>query len=177
MGSSFVHRTNGLAILALVTTAGLAEATQVSAIMEKEVTVAAPVAEVWNAWTTNEGLRFISSQSNVNLAIDGPYELFLDGEPDQRGRRGSESSRILAYLPNQMLAFTWTFPPDVPELRFADEVTQVVVIFDDISGKTTRVKLYVLGWQQGEAWDRGWDYFDRAWTIVLDRLVESFSAD
>ena len=47
--------------------------------------------------------------------------------PDEQGRRGSEGSKVLAWLPEKMIAFSWTFPPDVPELRYAGEMTQVVV--------------------------------------------------
>lgn len=145
-------------------------------IMTKTIDVEAPIEAVWNAWTTESGLSFVSGRSNVELVIGGPYEWFLDLEPDKNGLRGGEGSQILAWVPNRMLAFSWTFPPDVPELRDAGETTQVVVFFDDLGADRVRVRLYKHGWQDGESWQRGWDYFDRAWSIVLDRLKSELEA-
>ncbi|MCG8369668.1 MAG: SRPBCC domain-containing protein [Proteobacteria bacterium] len=145
-------------------------------IMFKTVDVEAPIDTVWDAWTTEEGLTFISSRSNVELRSGGPYEWFLDLEPDSNGRRGGEGSRVLAWVPLRMLAFSWTFPPDVPELRDAGETTQVVVFFDEVNAGKVRVRLFKHGWQDGEAWRRGWDYFDRAWSIVLERLKAELEA-
>ena len=63
----------------------------------------------------------------LDLEVGGRYEWFLDLEPDEQGRRGSEGSKVLAWSPKKMIAFSWTFPPDVPKLRYAGEMTQVVV--------------------------------------------------
>ena len=31
------------------------------------------------------------------------------------------------------------------------------------------------GWKTGEEWDKGYDYFDRAWGMVIDNLVKHFA--
>ena len=138
-------------------------------ILEKEISIIAPLDAVWHAWTTEEGLAFLSPKSNIDLRIGGDYEWFLHLEADDHGKRGGEGSHILAYLPNRMIAFSWTFPPAVPELRYADERTQVVVLLDETDG-LVNVKLYAHGWQEGEPWQRGWEYFDRAWGAVLAEM-------
>ena len=138
--------------------------------LHKEVIVQAPLRDVWNAWTTNEGLRFISQESNVELRLGGPYEWFLELPPDEHGSRGGEGARVLAFLPREMLAFTWRFPPVVPELRLTGAETQVVVRFTDRGDGTVLVRLDAIGWQEGEAWESGYEYFDQAWAIVLERL-------
>jgi len=145
-------------------------------MIEKEVTVSASVAEVWRCWTTEEGLSFVSAKSRVGLRIGGPYEWFLDLDPDDQGRRGSEGSQVLAFLPEKMLAFAWTFPPDVPELRYAGATTQVVVLLDDAGDGRTRVRLFVHGWQDGEPWERGRKYFDSAWSYVLTAMKSHLEA-
>ena len=144
-------------------------------ILQMEVSINAPIDTVWNAWTSEDGLAFISPESNIELRIGGAYEWFLDGEPDELGKRGSEGSHILAYLPDKMIAFSWTFPPAVPELRIADERTQVVVLLDEADGQV-RVRLYAHGWQDGEPWQSGWEYFDHAWRLVLDRMKSHLEA-
>jgi uncharacterized protein YndB with AHSA1/START domain len=136
-------------------------------ILEKEVSIRAPLKKVWHAWTTEEGLEFVSRKSNIELRIGGRYEWFMDSPPDNKGRRGSQGSNVLAFLPQKMLAFSWTFPPDIPELRYADERTHVVVLFDEDGDGQVHVRLHELGWKDGEQWQRGWEYFDKAWDSVL----------
>ena len=143
-------------------------------VMVKEVTVNASLDAVWRAWTTAEGLAFVSGKSNVELRRGGPYEWFLDLPPDENGKRGGEGAQVLAFHPMQMLAFSWTFPPAVPELRNADETYQIVVYFTDNGDGTVTVQLNAHEWQDGEAWDRGWEYFDAAWDSVLERLQMHF---
>jgi uncharacterized protein YndB with AHSA1/START domain len=139
-------------------------------VLRKEISVHAPLTDVWRAWTTAEGLRFASRRSNVRLEVGGPYEWFLDGPADADGVRGSEGSRVLAFLPQEMLAFDWTFPPDTPTLRREGAKTQVVVLFEDLGGEGIRVRLAQHGWQEGEEWERGFAYFDEAWGYVLEGL-------
>jgi uncharacterized protein YndB with AHSA1/START domain len=141
-----------------------------SRILRKEVVVHASVGDAWHAWTTAEGLKFISAQSNVELRIGGPYEWFLDLPADADGKRGGQGARVLAFLPMAMLAFTWTFPPAVPSLRHAGATTQAVVLFDDLRDGTVRVRFAQHGWGEGADWDAGWAYFDAAWNKVLERL-------
>lgn len=145
-------------------------------ILAKEIIVEAPLERVWHAWTTPSGLTFVSAESEVELRPGGPYEWFLDLPPDEAGRRGSEGSRVLAFVPQKMLAFTWTFPPDTPTLRAAGETTTVIVVFDEIAPDVVQVILQAVGWQDGEEWRRGRAYFDVAWERVLARLKETLEA-
>gem|GEM_PF-1477033 len=138
--------------------------------LEKEVLIRAPIGEVWNAWTTEEGLAHISGASRIELAVGGPYEWFVDLPADPQGKRGGEGNRVLAYLPGELLAFDWNFPPDVPELRAAGARTQVIVRFDDVGDSTTRVRFAQHGWKSGKPWDAGFAYFDRAWDGVLEKM-------
>lgn len=146
-------------------------------MLRKEVVVDAPIDQVWAAWTTAEGLRFVSPESNVDLRLGGPYDLWLNLEPDADGKRGSEGSRILAFVPEQLLAFDWTFPPVVPTLRERGAKTQVAVFFDDLDDGRVRVRLVQHGWGEGEDWDAGYAYFDDGWGRVLARLADHFASD
>ncbi len=163
--------------LATLATATVAVAsTTEPRILRKEVVVEASLEEVWDAWTTAEGLEFASAQSNVELRVGGPYEWFLQGEADERGKRGGEGCRILSYLPREMLAFDWTFPPTIPSLRYSGAKTQVVVRFDRVGEERTRVRFAQHGWQEGEDWEAGYAYFDEAWGWVLGQLKRHFEA-
>jgi len=158
----------------IVAGAGASSAGGVSErILRKEIAIRAPLEKVWNAWTTVEGLAPVSKESRIELRVGGPYEWFLDLEPDENGLRGGEGSRVLAFLPGEMLAFDWTFPPSIPSLRVAGEKTQVVVQFDEPISGEVRIRFSQLGWGDGEDWDRGYAYFDEAWAWVLQRMKES----
>ena len=146
-------------------------------VLRKEIVVCAPLDDVWHAWTTPAGAKFASSESNIRLEIGGPFEWFLAGEADEEGVRGSEGSRVLAFLPAEMLAFDWTFPQDIPNLRLGRAKTQGVIFFDDLGEHGVRVRLAQHGWQEGQDWDAGWDYFDRAWDAVLDLLKQSLEVE
>ena len=146
-------------------------------ILVKEVTVRASLDAVWHAWTTEDGLQFISEKSNVELRRGGPYEWFLHLPPDDNGQRGGEGARVLAYLPKEMIAFSWRFPPVIPELRYTDQTTQVVVTMRDTGDEAVQVRLSAHEWQDGEAWDAGWAYFDNAWENVLGILKTHFEGE
>jgi hypothetical protein len=60
----------------------------------------------------------------------------------------------------------------MPEVR--KERTWVVIRLQALEPKKTRVSLIHLGWQAGEQWQQALKYFDRAWDVVLGRLVYRF---
>lgn len=60
-----------------------------------------------------------------------------------------------------------------PTLRGAGAKTQVVVQLDEPADGVVRVRFAQLGWGEGEDWDQGFLYFDKAWDWVLDRMRES----
>ena len=140
----------------------------VERILHKEATVASPIDRVWWAWTTSEGMAsWWAKTSWIELRVGGPFELYflLDG---RRGMQGSEGCRILSYRPNEMLSFSWNFPPSIPEIR--GEHTWVVLKFVRLGQSKTKVVLDQLGWKKGHSWKAGWKYFDEAWATVLQRL-------
>ena len=162
-----------MAVLFLLAVGSAAADAEGARVLEKEVVVHAPAARVWQVWTTEEGLRFISSRSRVELREGGPYEWFLDLEPDENGRRGGEGARVLGFTPEEQLRFTWTFPPSVPGLRKAGATTVVTVRFRPNEDGSTTVRLVQSGWKTGAEWDAGFAYFDRAWGFVLERLRQT----
>lgn len=143
-------------------------------MITKEATVPAPRAEVWKAWTTTEGVTtFLAPQAQVDLTVGGAFELyFVPAAP--AGSRGSEGCRVLAFVPEEMLAFTWNAPPQFPAVRNGPVKTWVVVRLEDAGPNATRVRLTHLGWQPGADWDQVYSYFNRAWEVVLRRLDQRF---
>lgn len=143
-------------------------------VIREEIRVEAPARDVWKAWTTDEGIRsFFAPNCNVELRVDGPYEILFD--PDAApGARGAEGMRIVAFQPEEMLAFTWTAPPHLSRVR--GQLTHVQVWIEPHEAGGTRVTLTHSGWGEGGQWDEAFDYFERAWgQVVLPRLRYSFA--
>jgi uncharacterized protein YndB with AHSA1/START domain len=133
----------------------------------------APVAEVWRAWTTEEGVRtFFAPGARVQARVDGAYDiLFFPNSPE--GQRGAEGMRVLGFEPMRRFAFTWNAPPHFPEARA--QRTEVVLEFETVGEHATRLRFTHQGWGDGGEWDSAYAYFDNAWrAVVLPRLKQRF---
>jgi uncharacterized protein YndB with AHSA1/START domain len=141
--------------------------------LEKEVVVDAPVADVWQAWTTVSGVKtFFAPEARVELEPGGAYEMyFLLDAP--AGSRGSEGCTITEFEPEQKLVCTWNFPTTLPSIR--NEHTLVTVTMEPAGPGRTRVAVSQTGWKEGPDWDQGFRYFQRAWMLVLARLEHRFA--
>ena len=139
-----------------------------------EIDIESKIDPVWDAWTTEEGIRtFFAPDCHVDLKVGGAYEILFDPDAEP-GQRGAEGVRIMAIQPKKMLAFTWNAPPHMPSVR--QQWTHVVVRFQDLGDGRTRVTLLHDGWGQGGEWDQAYEYFTKAWRdIVLPRLQYRFS--
>lgn len=139
----------------------------------KSAVINLTVKEAWSKWTTHEGLlSFFGKDNNVELKLSGAFEIyFLIDNP--YGLRGSEGCKVLSYLPEKMLSFSWNAPPIFPEIRKSEYKTWVVVEFYTVDENQTRITLTHLGWPDGDNWSLVFDYFDKAWAAVLNQFKES----
>jgi uncharacterized protein YndB with AHSA1/START domain len=140
--------------------------------VHKELIVDAQPESVYAAWTTPEGITsFFGPACNVKLETNGPYEILFFPDAEE-GFRGAEGCNVLAYQPSRMLSFTWSAPPQFPEIR--RQRTAVIVRFHPIVGGGTRITLDHIGWGVGSDWDNVFEYFTKAWDVVLFRLKVRF---
>lgn len=136
--------------------------------LDKEVVVPAPLAAVWQSWTTKAGIEaFFAPEAEIDARVDGAFHIHMDplGAP---GAKGADTMRYLALQPMKMLSFDWNAPPHLAEAR--KQRTFVVVRLFDVDGKSTRVTLHHTGWGEGGEWDQAYAYFDKAWGNVLGNL-------
>jgi uncharacterized protein YndB with AHSA1/START domain/uncharacterized protein YciI len=144
-------------------------------LIRYEVHVAAPLEEVWKAWTTVEGVkRFFASDAKIEMKIGGAYEIYF-GPEEKQGLRGSEGCEVLSFLPMEMLSFSWNAPPDYPEIR--PWRTRVILNFRRLQDGRIRVNLAHYGFGEGEEWDAVWNYFNIAWSHVMDQFLRRFAGD
>jgi uncharacterized protein YndB with AHSA1/START domain len=140
--------------------------------IKSSIEIAAPAAQVWAAWTTDEGVRsFFAPDSRIVAAPGGAYELYFMLDAPE-GLRGSEGCVVLEVDEPERLAFTWNFPPTLPSIR--DQRTRVDVTIEALDDRRSELTIAHTGWQDGEDWDQGFAYFERAWSMVLARLAYRF---
>lgn len=139
----------------------------------REVDVAAPAIEAWMAWTSGEQIDawWGPHATNIDLRIGGPFEIRFDPDAPP-GRQGSEGCQFLAYVPGEMISFTWNAPP---HLALRETNTWVVVTFSDSGPGQARVRLVHTGFLEGPDWDAYLTYFESAWAHVLGLLADHFS--
>ncbi len=137
-----------------------------------ETVVALSRARVWSLWSSAEGLTsWLVDRAKVELRPGGAYEIhFMTEAPE--GSQGSEGCRVLSFVRERMLSFTWNAPPHLPRTRW--EHTWVVVELEDVPGGT-RVRVTHTGWPasglaQEPQWEETFAYFDRAWRGLLQTL-------
>jgi len=127
--------------------------------------VNAPIEQVWNGWTTPDGIKtFFASDCKVELRLDGAYEMYFlqDAKP---GERGGEGMRILGLEPMRRFASPG---PRRPRSR----ITAASAPWSSSNSKrkmpAVRLSaLRILGWGEGASWDETYEYFDHAWNEVV----------
>ncbi len=140
--------------------------------IDKEIIVSASLDQAWDAWTSREGITsFLAPDAQIEPRVGGAFHVyFLPGAP--LGHKGADDMRYMALQPKRMLSFDWNAPPSLPEARA--QRTFVVLRFFPVDAQHTRLTLHHVGWGDGGEWDQAYDYFSRAWDIVMDRFKKRF---
>ncbi|WP_341887545.1 SRPBCC domain-containing protein [Variovorax sp. YR752] len=142
--------------------------------LHKEVVVAAPIAEVWRAWTTREGVTsFFAPGAEIEARVGGAFHVHFDPFAAP-GAKGADDMRYMALQAPTMLSFDWNAPPHLPQVR--QQRSFVIVRLKELEGTSTRVSLHHVGWGEGAEWDQAHAYFDRAWGAVLANLKKRFES-
>lgn len=138
-------------------------------------TINAPVAEVWKAWTTTEGIEsfFAPKAAKVEPWPGGAFELWF-GVTLPEGSRGSEGCKVHSVKPMEQFVFEWNAPPTIPTIRPLR--TLVYLDFKPLPDNRTELTLRNFGYGDGEDWAKAKDYFARAWPAVMGNLEKRFAA-
>ena len=136
-------------------------------------TINAPVADVWKAWTTAEGIEsfFAPKAAKVEPWPGGAFELWFGVELPE-GSRGSEGCKVHSVKPMEQFVFEWNAPPTIPAIRPLR--TLVYLDFKPLPDNKTEVTLRNFGYGVGEEWDKTKTYFARAWPAVMANLEKRF---
>jgi uncharacterized protein YndB with AHSA1/START domain len=135
--------------------------------LDFEVVVPASLDEVWQAFTTADGLvGWLTPAAKVELRLGGPWEADFPG-----GKTGGGT--ILSFLPREMLAVAALAPEAFPNVR--REHTQAVFRFEPVDATHTRVRLAQIGWKDGSEWDAAFAYLADGNAQLLNSLHHRFA--
>ena len=137
-------------------------------------TINAPVADVWKAWTTTEGIEsfFAPKAVKVEPWPGGAFELWF-GVNMPEGSRGSEGCKVHSVRPMEQLVFEWNAPPTIPQIRVLR--TLVYLDFKALPDNRTELTLRNFGYGDGEEWAKNKAYFAQAWPAVMANLEKRFA--
>jgi len=134
-------------------------------VLMLEVTVPAPIAEVWKAFTTSEGLStWLTPSAVVDLKEGGEWAAHFPG-----GSTGGGT--ILSFVPEKELVISALAPDKFPTVR----ATRTKARFQfEPKGGSTVVRLTQTGWKDGDEWVKAYEYLTVGNAQLLATLHHRF---
>jgi uncharacterized protein YndB with AHSA1/START domain len=131
-----------------------------------EADIPASLDDVWNAFTTSDGLStWLTPKATVELRPGGGWTAHFPGG-------GSGGGTIQSFVPKQRIVMLAMAPPQFPHVR--EEGTTATWEFRAMDPKTTRVTMRQTGWKQGEEWDKAYEYLAQGNAQLLQTLQVRF---
>lgn len=151
---------------------------QLRPMVYTDKTVDAPLEQVWQDWTTAEGLEsFFAPKAIVEPRPGGAYEVWFAPEAPA-GQRGAEDGRVIGLQKDndgtRMISFTWAMPPYMEDIR--PHMTIVQLWFVPQQDGKTRLRLFHTGFGDSKDWQEGRDYFAKTWPQVMNGYAEHLEA-
>jgi len=129
------------------------------------VTVPAPRAEVWKAFSTSEGLSsWLAPNAVVDLKPGGDWMVRFPGG-------SSAGGTIVSFVPQKEIVISALAPEKFPTVR-AQRTTARFALEDHGTG--TLVRLTQTGWKDGDEWDRAYEYLTAGNAQLLATLHRRF---
>jgi uncharacterized protein YndB with AHSA1/START domain len=130
-----------------------------------EVTIPAPPAAVWQAFTTSDGLStWLTPGAVVDLRKGGEWTAHFPG-----GKTGGGT--ILSFVPEREITMAAMDPEQFPAVR-ADRTN---ARFEFLAkGTSTVVRLTQTGWKSGQEWDQAYEYLAQGNAQLLETLRRRF---
>ena len=140
-----------------------------------EGVVAAPLKDVWAAFTTAKGQEsWMVAHSEVELKVGGRMRTHYD----PKGRIGDPKTienEIISYDPGHMLSMRVAKAPEGFPFPNAVRGMWTVIYFEAAGPLTTRVRFVSLGFGDDEESKKMREFFDRGNAFTLRKLQERFA--
>jgi len=131
-----------------------------------EVTIPASRSQVWQAFTTSDGLStWLTPGAVVDLRKGGEWTAHFPG-----GKTGGGT--ILSFVPEEELTLAAMAPERFPTVREQRTIAKFQFVAD---GESTVVRLVQTGWKSGEEWDQAYEYLATGNAQLLATLRQRFT--
>ena len=140
-------------------------------ILVNQLTVAASVEAVWDAYTTIEGwTAWASPQAKIDLRVGGEILTRYD-TTGKIGEPGTNRLTIVNYVPHAVLTLKADLSANWPEVMKADaDNLSNVILFRRVGEQKTEITSYGIGYRDVKAYDAVLAFFARANVKVLEGL-------
>jgi len=138
-------------------------------IIYRSVRLKCNPSKAYEMFTVNKHLeKWLTQIADVELKVGGKYELFWN--PEDKENDSTIGCKILALQPNRFLSFEWKGAKQFK--HFMNDVRPLtnVVTFFIPTNDGTEVHILHTGWRETEEWKKAFEWFERAWTMVLSEL-------
>lgn len=153
----------------------LADAAAEDGRLAHEGVVAAPVKDVWAAFTTKKGQEsWMVAHSEVELKVGGRMRTHYDPK-GAIGDPKTIENEIISYDPGRMISIRVTKAPEGFPFPNAVKGMWTVVYFEATGPQMTRVRIVSLGFGDDEESKKMRAFFDRGNAYTLRKLQERFS--
>jgi uncharacterized protein YndB with AHSA1/START domain len=138
--------------------------------------VAAPLDDVWTAFTTKDGQEsWMVAHSEIDLKIGGQMRTHYDPK-GSIGDTKTIVNTIICYDPKRMLSLKVSKPPDGFPFPNAVKNMWTVIYFEANGPTTTRVRTVSLGFRDDAESKKMRAFFDRGNAFTLKKLQEKFAS-
>jgi len=144
----------------------------------EEIVVDAPVAAVWDAYTTAEGwMAWAAPVAEVDLRPGGTIQTHY-GPEAEIGDPGTIVLHIVNYVPRRILTLQADSQDNWPEAmkQDADHLMNVIV-FDALSDHRTRISSYGVGYGAAPEYDEMLAFFSKANRGLYEKLTAYLEAE
>ncbi len=143
-------------------------------VLRHETTVNGSLADVWDAFTTSEGLMtFMAPVVHMELKTGGVFDSnYRVGS--KLGDPGTIHNQVLNYIPMQMFSIKVGLTDQFPERPRQAGTLFAVLTFKEAGPKQALVTISMLGWGNGEDWDLVYKHFDRGNSYTLAEFAKRF---
>ncbi len=138
--------------------------------------VAAPVEDVWKAFTTKAGQEsWMVSQSEIDLKVGGLMRTHYDLKGTIGDAKTIENT-ILSFEPQRMFSIKVSKAPDTFPFPTAIKKMWTIVYFEVESSKATKVRIVGLGFGDDDESKKMRQFFDSGNAYTLKKLQEKFAS-
>lgn len=145
-------------------------------ILRWECVVDGSLDEVWDAFTTKEGIEsWMVPVAEIDLRVGGTLKTNYDKEAGIGGP-GTIVHHILSFEPKRMITSRFDAPENAQVAKIAEK-SWGITYFDAIDADHTRITLVSCGYGEGPEWDKARAFFEKGNAWTLDKLKQKFKTN